>query len=188
MVDVLALGSRCWRWVRDVGIGFEVLALGSRHWRWVRGVGVGRESPAKFVSPWSTCWYWVRHVDVGFEFGHVGVGWRWVQDVGVGFEALVLGSRHWHWTRFASRVHIPMVDVLALGSSSDMLALGSSSRRWRWVRGVGIGQWVRGIGIGFYISSLSSYRGSALDLVEPALLVWNPPCWCGTYVIEPASL
>jgi len=67
----------------------DVLALGSRCWRWVRGGGVGRESRAEFVSPWSTCWHWVRHVDVGFKFGHVGVGFE--------FEALALGSRHWHW-------------------------------------------------------------------------------------------
>jgi len=84
--------------------------------------------------------------------------WRWVRGGGVGRESraefVSPWSTCWHW-----------VDVSTLGLNSDMLASGSSSRRWRWVRG---------IGIGFYISSLSSCRGSALDLLEPALLVWNP--------------
>jgi len=83
----------------------------------------------------------------------------------------VLGSTQRRWTKnrepssypHGRRVGIGF-DMSTLGLNSDMLASGSSSRRWRWVRG----------GIGFYISSLSSYRGSALDLLEPILLLWNP--------------
>jgi len=37
----LALGSRHWHWVQDIGVGFKKFVLGSRHWCWVRDVGVG---------------------------------------------------------------------------------------------------------------------------------------------------
>ena len=78
------------------------------------------------------------------------------RHVGIGFEMLLLDSRHWHWMRTASHVFIPMIDVLALGLRCWVQTC------WHWVQ-----VWV--IGIEFYISSLGSDCGSALDLVEPAL-------------------
>jgi len=69
-----------------------------------------RDSPAEFISSWSTCWHWVRdvgvefevlaldedrqpssyphvrRVDIGFEVGHVGVG---VEAVGFKMSRLV---------------------------------------------------------------------------------------------------
>jgi len=121
MIEYLQIYSLGPRFPRRETDKVDMLALGSRCWRWVRGIGGGRELPTEFVSPCSTywhsvwvwtSWHWVQgggfqDVEVRFETFH------WFQDVGtelymsllvgfqmsplVGFETLALGSRHRGW-------------------------------------------------------------------------------------------
>jgi hypothetical protein len=115
--EFISSWSTCWHWVRDVGVGFEMLALGSRCWRWVRGIGVGFAALALDENRQPSSYPHGRRVGIGFDMLTLGSSSDMLALGGVGFEMLALGSRRWHWTRLASRVRIPMVDVLALGST-----------------------------------------------------------------------
>ena len=119
-VNMLALGSRCWRWTRianrvripvfdvlTLGSSSDKLTLGSR--RWI-----------------SRCWRWVQHVLVGFEMSLL-----------VGFEALALGSRHrvefemWRWLREVA------VGVWGVGAATKTSRL--VWRRWYRDRDIAVG-------------------------------------------------
>ena len=116
---------------------------------------------------------------------------HWVWDVAIGF---VQPS-----TSLASQVHILMVNMLALGLRCCCWIWGISVgweppavfispwlTCWHWVQDIEF----RHVGIGFKFKSLasSSIFPAWVLIVEVLLISLSLHCWCGTHVIESASL
>jgi len=124
----------------------DMLALGSRCWCWVRGIGGGRELPSEFISPCLTYWHWVwvwtswHWVQVGFKKA-LGSR-RWVSRCRGSFWNILLVSRCWRWV---IHVSIGWFWDVTTGWFQDIGAgfetLGLSSKCWRWFREVAVGVW-----------------------------------------------